>query len=551
MSERFSRIYSLPQNLYIQGSPIIIKAGALLKDNNSNSLIAQLKFQNITNEIIKLVKVEITCLDSLGRQIDKPIIFDYLDLSATRGEFFGTKTPIKITNLTARSFAAKVVEVGFLDNTVWKETGKVWEEIPRQTSIEESISNKSAVVGYKSIFGESAAMVVCEYADLWICTCGKINHKSEEKCHNCDSSLFDLKNIDVVELEKEGIYFTACEKANSNIFSDVEKAIEEFSKIADYKDSNEHLNLCNEKIEELKKQEKIKLSKRRKLSKLSSFIAGGIVLLGLLGYFVFYPLISFVNGIYAPYINMYDVKEFEVPDSVTSIDSYAFDNCSSLTSITIPDSVTSIGSFAFWDCSNLTNITIPDSVTSINYSAFSGCSSLTSVVIGDGVTSIDYRAFYNCDSLTSVVIGDGVTSIGDDAFIDCSSLMSVVIGDGVTSIGSSAFYNCDSLTSITIPDSVTSIGSSAFSDCSNLTSITIPDSVTIIGEHAFRDCSSLTSITIPDSVTSIGSFAFSICSSLRSIKYRGTQTQWNAISKGDLWNYKTGSYTITYNYTEE
>ena len=59
--------------------------------------------------------------------------------------------------------------------------------------------------------------------------------------------------------------------------------------------------------------------------------------------------------------------------SVTSIGSYAFYNCSSLTSVTIGNSVTSIGDFAYCDCSGLTSVTIPNSVTSIGYDAFHDC----------------------------------------------------------------------------------------------------------------------------------------------------------------------------------
>ena len=147
---------------------------------------------------------------------------------------------------------------------------------------------------------------------------------------------------------------------------------------------------------------------------------------------------------------------------VTSIGDYAFQSCSSLTSITIPDSVTSIGISAFYNCSSLTSITIPDSVTSIGGYAFSNCSSLTSVTIGNSVTSIGDSAFQSCSSLTSITIGNSVTSIGDRAFSGCSSLTSITIPNSVTSIGVSAFWNCSGLTGITIPDSVTSIGTGAF-----------------------------------------------------------------------------------------
>ena len=198
----------------------------------------------------------------------------------------------------------------------------------------------------------------------------------------------------------------------------------------------------------------------------------------------------------------------ETPYTVTSIESAAFYNCSSLTSVTIPEGVTSIGLYAFNYCSSLSSINIPSSVTSIKGNAFSYCSSLTSVTIPEGVTSIEGAAFCNCSSLTSVNIPEGVTSIGDDTFSGCSSLTSINIPEGVTSIGQNAFCNCSSLTSVTIPEGVTSIGWNAFMDCSSLTSVNIPSSVTSIKGNAFQGCSSLTSVNIPESVTSIGNNAF-------------------------------------------
>ena len=260
--------------------------------------------------------------------------------------------------------------------------------------------------------------------------------------------------------------------------------------------------------------------------------------------------------------------------SVTSIGSYAFSSCDSLTSIEIPDSVTSIGDYAFYNCDSLSSIVIPDNVTSIGSYAFSDCYNLTSVIIGDSVTSIGSYAFYSCGSLTSIEIPDSVTSIGSYAFYNCSSLTSITIPDSVTTIGSYAFYNCSSLTSVTIGDSVTSIGDRAFYGCRSLISIEIPDSVTSIGEDAFYNCGikyttynnakylrngdnlyyllveflGTNECVIHDDTRIISNYAFAYCDSLTSIKYRGTEEEWAAISMGDDWDYDTGYYTIEYKY---
>ncbi len=228
--------------------------------------------------------------------------------------------------------------------------------------------------------------------------------------------------------------------------------------------------------------------------------------------------------------------------TATKINSSAFYNCNSLTTITIPNSVTSIGGHAFFGCSSLKSITIPNSVTSIGASAFYNCDSLTSVTIGNSVTSIGGYAFHNCDSLTSITIGSGVTSIGDWAFYNCDSLTSITIPNSVTSIGNWAFCSCDSLTSITIPNSVTSIGDRAFSSCDSLTSVTIGSGVTSIGDDAFYGCSSLTSVTIPNSVTSIGNYAFSNCYSLTiyceaTSKPSGWSSGWNYSNCPVVWGY--------------
>ena len=112
------------------------------------------------------------------------------------------------------------------------------------------------------------------------------------------------------------------------------------------------------------------------------------------------------------------LKQINIPNSVTSIGSAAFQGCTGLTSVIIPNSVTSIGEDAFFECTGLISVTIPNSVTSITTYAFAGCTSLRSVTIPDSVTSIDWGAFAGCTGLTSVTIPNSVTSIGSIAFDD-------------------------------------------------------------------------------------------------------------------------------------
>ncbi|MBQ2438423.1 MAG: leucine-rich repeat domain-containing protein [Paludibacteraceae bacterium] len=256
-----------------------------------------------------------------------------------------------------------------------------------------------------------------------------------------------------------------------------------------------------------------------------------------------------------------------IPNSVTSIGSWAFNNCSSLTSVTIPNSVTSIGSCAFKGCSSLSSFTIPNSVMRIEAQTFENCSSLTSVTIPNSVTSIGDYAFHSCSSLTSITIPNSVTSIGHDAFsstgiysnesnwendvlyisnclIEAKDNISgsYTIKDNTRLLADKAFNGCSSLTSIVIPNSVTSIGSQTFSSTGiysnesnwendvlyisnclieakdNISgSYTIKDNTRLLADQAFNGCSSLTSITIPNSVTSIGINAFRVCSSFTTI----------------------------------
>lgn len=102
--------------------------------------------------------------------------------------------------------------------------------------------------------------------------------------------------------------------------------------------------------------------------------------------------------------------------------------------------------FVPWD---VTEFTIPESVTSIGNGAVSFCQKLTSVTFSNSVTAIGLSAFAECPALTSLTIGNSVQSIGDYAFSGCKSLTEATIPNSITSIGNWAYRDCTALTSVT------------------------------------------------------------------------------------------------------
>lgn len=134
-------------------------------------------------------------------------------------------------------------------------------------------------------------------------------------------------------------------------------------------------------------------------------------------------------------------KKTIIPNSVTSIGTYAFCGCSGLTSVTIPNSVTSISDWAFANCIDLNSIDIPNSVTFIGEWAFGFCSALRSIDIPGSVSKIGRWTFSDCSNLTSVTISSNITSIGKYAFLNCIGLKDVYCwAEKVPFTDNEAFY---------------------------------------------------------------------------------------------------------------
>ena len=203
---------------------------------------------------------------------------------------------------------------------------------------------------------------------------------------------------------------------------------------------------------------------------------------------------------------IFGCKNTVVPNTVTSIESFAFYGCRGLSAIAIPSSIISIGSYAFYGCTTLTSIIIPQSVISFGVGVFAYCYELGQITVEVGNTVYDSREDCNAVIITAsntliagcknTLIPNTVTYIGDYAFVGCKNMTSIIIPNSITSIGNEAFYYCNGLLSVSIPNSVTSIGYSVFENCTSLVSVSIGGSVASIGNYAFMLCNSLGSINV-------------------------------------------------------
>ncbi len=223
---------------------------------------------------------------------------------------------------------------------------------------------------------------------------------------------------------------------------------------------------------------------------------------------------------------------------VVSINSYAFSENITLTSITIPASISTIDIDVFAWCYALqeikvdekntnyssdsfgvlfnkdktvlirypignerTSYTVPDSVTTISSSAFAYSDKLTTVTLGNSVTNIEYSAFSFCDALTTFTISSNVTTIEDEAFACCRSLREFIVDPENPNYSSDDFgvlYNKDKTELIQYP-----VGNPR-------SSYTLSDRVTEISDFAFVYCYALTEIIVNPQNKNYSSDAFGV-----------------------------------------
>lgn len=225
------------------------------------------------------------------------------------------------------------------------------------------------------------------------------------------------------------------------------------------------------------------------------------------------------------------ITSADLPDTITTIEDYAFAYCENLETITLSNTITFLGKGIFRDCTSLISCEIPQNITTLESESFFNCENLTNITLPATITSIGDYAFSNCKNLSALELPSNLALLGKGVFVDCVSLTAITLPEKITTLPDFLFQRCSNLAKVNLPDAIISIGTYVFSQCHKLESITLPQNLQEIGNFAFYNCKTLESLTIPVSLKQLGTDILSECTDCSYLFYLGTKNQWKELLK--------------------
>lgn len=176
------------------------------------------------------------------------------------------------------------------------------------------------------------------------------------------------------------------------------------------------------------------------------------------------------------------LESIHIPASVSIIRDYAFEDCSSLTSVTFAQDtmLTALGSdpmqesAIFRGTSSLKTIDLPESIETIGGNIFEN-SGLTQITLPQNLSAISAGAFKGCEGLVDVVVPGSVADIHDEAFMNCVNIENLTLSEGVEYLGANAFGGCSKLAEVVIPSTTMRMGGNPFANCLGITSFKLAD----------------------------------------------------------------------------
>lgn len=224
--------------------------------------------------------------------------------------------------------------------------------------------------------------------------------------------------------------------------------------------------------------------------------------------------------------------EVVIPDGTIVIGEDAFYTKWTISKVTMPDSVRTIQRYAFMSCGNLQEVVFSPNVVKISHQAFD-YTNLASLTLPEGLRIIESRAF-GYGTYPSVYIPSSVMSIGVNLQYDYN-MNSFAENESLTSIKVSPYNpvydsreDCNAIiqsetgvlltgcTGTVIPKGVVAVDVNAFARA-QVKKLEAPRGLEIVRKNGFWTCG-MESLTLPDTLRIIDENAFSYTSNLKELR---------------------------------
>ena len=187
--------------------------------------------------------------------------------------------------------------------------------------------------------------------------------------------------------------------------------------------------------------------------------------------------------------------------NVTGIGDYAFS--SALThakTLKLPNTVTSIGKYAFNNIgseSGCCDVTLPEKLSKIGQYAFYG--GFLQEELNINASNIEAYAFAAMKNVKTINLGSYVEHLGDYSFTNCSYLQSVKTTGHIRYVGSYAFKDCEVLEDASFAKFVQNLRQEVFSGCSSLLQLDFDELISVT-EDSLKGITGLEKLDLWDSV---------------------------------------------------
>lgn len=265
--ERFKQLYQLEQNLYADDAPVIIEKGSLLLDNQTHTVLIQMKFHSLSEKTIKALKIRIKTYYTSGAACPEIVEYEYLDMKVGYGGQFGSNKAILLRDLSIRSFSVESYSVVY-ENQEVAEIKEPFNPLPVSKELQEEWVNIELQKQYRIETSEASDYVPIKYGKLWKCACGEWN--SRELCSMCrksKSTIFGKFDVDILTSALE---------------------------IRLKKEAAEREEQKKREAEEAKKQEAVRLEEARKKAQMKKIrrIAVPVILVGIFAFGIYSDIIK-------------------------------------------------------------------------------------------------------------------------------------------------------------------------------------------------------------------------------------------------------------------